>query len=53
LVDEAAGHGLQVAGSLNSVNWQPALGMPIQQDGVNTLTVDPAGTAQYFRMFKP
>ncbi|HRI11570.1 MAG TPA: hypothetical protein PLX89_01085 [Verrucomicrobiota bacterium] len=49
----ATDYSLQVADRLDSVNWQPAPGTPIPEGNVNNLTVTPASTPQYFRLFKP
>ncbi|HRI11573.1 MAG TPA: hypothetical protein PLX89_01100 [Verrucomicrobiota bacterium] len=49
----ATDYSLQLADRLDSVNWQPAPGTPIPEGSLNTLTVTPAATPQYFRLFKP
>jgi len=49
----ATGYTVQAMDGLGSLDWQPAPGTATEAEGWNTLTVNPAGTAQYFRLFKP
>ena len=49
----ATGYTVQTKDGLGSMDWWPAPGTATEADGWNTLTVNPAGSADYFRLFKP